>query len=230
MTARVDESGKPREALGHEDGSAYAWMRLAVALALMTIGGASMYVVVVVLPAVQAEFGVARAAASLPYTTTMIGFGVGGLLMGRLADRFGVMVPLLIGAASLGGGFVVAGLAGSIWMFAIVHGLLIGLFGSSAMFVPLIADTSLWFTRRRGIAVAICASGNYVAGAIWPPVAQHFVAAHGWRATYFGIGVFCALSVSALALLMRRRPPAAVAPQTRPAQAIAAPPRSAASA
>ena len=203
----------------HEDGSAYAWARLGVALMLMTIGCASMYVVVVVLPAVQTEFGVARADASLPYTTTMIGFGVGGLLMGRLADRFGVMVPLLIGAASLGAGFVAAGMASSIWTFALVHGLLIGLLGSSSVFGPLIADTSLWFTRRRGIAVAICASGNYLAGAIWPPLTQHFVATHGWRATYIGIGVFCAFSLSALALLLRRRPPAvdafAVAPVSR---------------
>ncbi|HEY2863946.1 MAG TPA: MFS transporter [Casimicrobiaceae bacterium] len=192
----------------HEDGSPYAWARLAVALVVMTISGASLYVVVVVLPTVQAEFGVARADASLPYTLTTIGFGIGGLFMGRLADRFGVMVPLLIGAMSMGVGFVAAGMAGSIWTFALLHGVLIGMFGSSAMFAPLIADTSLWFTRRRGIAVAICASGNYVAGAIWPPVAQYFVAAHGWRATYIGIGVFCALSLSALALLLRRRPPA----------------------
>ena len=192
----------------HEDGSTYAWARLAVAVVLMTFSSAGMYVVVVVLPAVQTEFGVARAEASLPYTLTMVGFGIGGLLMGRLADRFGVMVPLLIGAVSLGLGFVAAGMAASIWTFALVHGVLIGLFGSSAMFAPLIADTSLWFTRRRGIAVAICASGNYVGGAIWPPVAQHFVAAYGWRATYIGIGIFCALSLAALALLFRRRPPA----------------------
>ncbi len=209
MKTRVNDSGTIERNAVHEDGSAYAWARLAVALVLMTIGGGSMYIVVVVLPAVQAEFGVARADASLPYTMTMIGFGIGGLLMGRLADRFGVMVPLLIGAVSIGLGFVAAGMAGSIWTFALVHGLLIGLFGSSALFAPLIADTSLWFTRRRGIAVAICASGNYVAGAIWPPVTQHFVAAYGWRATYIGIGVFCALSLSAFSLLLKRRPPAA---------------------
>ena len=208
MKPGIDDSGTTQGTATHEDGSTYAWARLAVALVVMTISGASMYVVVVVLPAVQAEFGVARADASLPYTLTTIGFGIGGLFMGRLADRFGVMVPLLIGAVSLGLGFVAAGMAGSIWTFALLHGVLIGLFGSSAMFAPLIADTSLWFTRRRGIAVAICASGNYVAGAIWPPVAQHFVATYGWRATYIGIGIFCALSLSALALLFRRRPPA----------------------
>jgi MFS family permease len=208
MKPGSDDSGTTQGTATHEDGSTYAWARLAVALVVMTISGASMYVVVVVLPAVQAEFGVARADASLPYTLTTIGFGIGGLFMGRLADRFGVMVPLLIGAVSLGLGFVAAGMASSIWTFALLHGVLIGMFGSSAMFAPLIADTSLWFTRRRGIAVAICASGNYTAGAIWPPVAQHFVATYGWRATYIGIGIFCALSLTALALLFRRRPPA----------------------
>ncbi len=189
-----------------DDASPYAWARLAVSLTLMTISGCSMYAVVVVLPAVQAEFGVARADASIPYSLTMIGFGVGGLFMGRLADRFGVMVPLLIGALSLGLGFAAAGMAGSIWTFSLAHGLLIGVFGSSAMFAPLIADTSLWFTRRRGIAVAICASGNYLAGAVWPPVVYHFVAIHGWRSTYEGIGLFCVVTLSFLALFLRRRP------------------------
>jgi|SRR5450631_293815 MFS family permease len=191
-----------------DEGSAYAWMRLGVALLLGTIGCASMYIIPVVLPSVQAEFGVSRGDASLPYMFIMIGFGIGGLLMGRLADRFGVMVPLLIGAASVGLGFALAGMATNIWILALVHGVLIGLLGSSAMFAPLIADTSLWFTRRRGMAVAICASGNYLAGALSPPVVQHFVAGYGWRATYEGIALFSFATLTALALLMRRRPPA----------------------
>jgi MFS family permease len=195
----------------HSVDSRYAWTRLAVALLLMTIGSSSMYIVAVVLPSVQAEFGVARADASLPYTLLMIGFGIGGVFMGRLADRRGVAVPLLIGAAGLGLGFVAAGLSGSIWTFALVHGVLLGLIGSSASFAPLVADTSLWFERRRGIAVAICASGNYVAGAIWPPIVQHFVASVGWRQTYIGLGVFTGVTMAGLALLMRARPPAAAA-------------------
>ncbi len=191
----------------HTVDSRYAWMRLIVTLALMTIGSGGMYVVSVVLPSVQAEFGVARADASLPYTAMMIGFGVGGILMGRLADRFGVMVPVLIGAAGLATGFWAAGSASSIGWFSVAHGVLIGLLGSSATFAPLVADTSLWFERRRGIAVAVCASGNYLAGAIWPPIVQHFIETVGWRHTYFGIGVFCAISLPLLALMMRPRPP-----------------------
>ena len=195
----------------HAVDSRYAWGRLAIALMLMTIGSSAMYVVAVVLPSVQAEFGTARADASLPYTLLMIGFGIGGVFMGRLADKRGIVVPLLIGAAGLGAGFVAAGLAPNIWVFAIVHGLLLGLVGASASFAPLVADTSLWFERRRGIAVAICASGNYVAGAIWPPVVQHFVASVGWRQTYIGLGIFSALSMATLAVFMRGRPPALVA-------------------
>jgi MFS family permease len=178
-----------------------------------------MYVVAVVLPAVQAEFGVARADASTSYAMLMVGFGVGGLLMGRIADRFGVMVPLLIGATSLGIGFAVAGTASGIWTFNLAHGLLIGLFGSSATFSPLLADTSLWFVRRRGIAVAVCASGNYLGGAVWPPIVQHFVETVGWRQTYVGMGIFCFVAMTSLALLLRRRPPLASAAPAAPGRA-----------
>jgi MFS family permease len=197
--------------LQHETDSRYAWLRLGVVLLLMTIGSGAMYVIAVVLPAVQAEFGVARAEASLPYTLLMIGFGVGGIVMGKLADRFGVMWVVLIGAVGLGLGFVAAGMAGSLMGFALAHGVLMGAFGSSAIFAPLVADTSLWFVRRRGIAVAICASGNYLAGAVWPPVVQHFVETIGWRPTYIGAGIFCAVTMALLALALRPRPPALAA-------------------
>jgi MFS family permease len=187
--------------------SRYAWARLWAALALMTIGGSGMYAITVVLPRVQADFGVSRSDASLPYTFTMIGFGLGGILMGRLADRYGVMVPVIIGAFGLSAGFVAAGSAASLWQFNLAQGLLIGLLGTSATFAPLVADISLWFTRRRGIAVAICISGNYLSGALWPPVMQQFIDSAGWRQTYIGIGLFCLAAMLPLALVLRRRPP-----------------------
>ncbi|HXV06989.1 MAG TPA: MFS transporter [Burkholderiales bacterium] len=186
----------------------------------MTLGGAGMYAVTVALPPVQAEFGVGRSEASLPYTMTMIGFGLGGIVMGRLADRFGVMVPVLIGALCLGAGFITAGLAGSLWQFALAQGVLIGFLGCSATFAPLVADTSLWFNRRRGIAVAICASGNYLGGTVWPPVVQHFFDTAGWRATYIGVGAFCIAAMLPLALVLRPRPPLPVlAPGVKAGQA-----------
>jgi MFS family permease len=88
-------------------------------------------------------------------------------------------VPVLIGAVGLGLGFVLAAMPAASSASRSCHGLLLGLLGSSATFAPLVADTSLWFVRRRGIAVAVCASGNYVAGAIWPPIVQHFVEHRG---------------------------------------------------
>ena len=187
--------------------SPYAWFRLAVSLALMTLGSVGMYSVTVVLPRIQADFGVARGEASLPYTLTMVGFGLGGVLMGRLSDRFGVMVPVLGGALGLGLGYIAAGAATTLWQFSLAQGLLIGLLGTSATFAPLVADTSRWFTRRRGIALAICMSGNYLAGALWPPLIQHGIENGGWRLAYTRIGIVCLLVMLPLAWVLRRRPP-----------------------
>jgi MFS family permease len=183
-----------------------SWLRLLVAVMISAVGGVGMWSVVVALPAVQDEFGVARAGASLPYTLAMIGFAFGGVLAGRLADRFGVVVPAIGGAILLGVGYLAAGLSGSLTGFALAHGLLIGL-GSSATFAPLIADISHWFVRRRGAAVAICASGNYLAGTVWPGIVQAAITAHGWRATHIGIGIACVVLMVPLALLLRRRAP-----------------------
>jgi MFS family permease len=182
-----------------------AW-RLLATLGLVVLGNSSMYVVSVVLPTVQTEFGIGRADASLPYTLMMICLGLGGLWTGRLADRHGLMPVLWVGAAAVCGGFIWAGSSGSIWAFGFAHGLL-GLIGSSSTFAPLMADTALWWNRRRGIAVAICASGNYIAGALWPPIVQHGIETIGWRHTYVLLGLVCGVGMLLLSLRMRQRPP-----------------------
>ena len=184
-----------------------AFWRLLATLALMTIGASAMYVVPVILPAVQVDFGIARAQASTPYSLLMIGYGVGGFLMGRLADRRGLPLPIVIGAVALCAGYLIAANARDITTFTVAHAVLMGLIGSSVTFSPLLADTSLWWVKRRGMAVAVCASGNYLGGAIWPPVVQHFVDAAGWRATYVGLGIVCGTAMLLLSLAMRRRPP-----------------------
>jgi MFS family permease len=197
--------------------SRYAWMRLGVSVALSTLGGVGLWSIVVALPAVQAEFGTLRADASLPYTLTTIGFAIGGIAMGRLADRFGVMVPVILGTLALSAGYVASAFAGSMWQFAVIYGVLIGLLGSCATFGPLVADTSLWFARRRGLAVSLCASGNYFAGAFWPPVLQHLIETVGWRQAHIGIGILCLVTMLPLALVLRRRPPAQAVPVATPA-------------
>jgi MFS family permease len=203
--------------------SSYAWRRLAASLALSTIGGVGLWSAVVVLPTIEAEFGVSRGGASVPYTAAMIGFSIGGVLMGRLADRFGIMLPLLLSAPLLGLGFIAAAFAASYWQFVLAQALLIGMLGSAVTFGPLVADVSLWFLRWRGIAVAIVASGNYLAGAIWPSILDRTIASVGWRQSYMAIGIFCVVTMVPLALLLRRR--AAIDDRIGPARAPAAPGR-----
>ena len=186
--------------------SAYAWTRLAAALLLSGIGGVGMWSVIVALPAIQAEFGVARSAASLPYTVTMICFGIGSIVMGRLSDRYGIIAPVIGGSVALGIGYALASQAANLWQFVLTQGVLVGVAGS-ATFAPIIADTSLWFTRNRGKAVAIIASGSYLAGTVWPPVVQHFIQTAGWRSTFLGIAVFCVATMLPLAFLLRQRSP-----------------------
>jgi MFS family permease len=185
--------------------SPYAWARLAAAVGLGTVGGVGMWSMPVVLPAVQADFGVARADASLPFTLSMLGFALGGVAMGRLQDRFGILVVVALGVAALTGGYVAAALAPSLWLFALASAM-IG-FGASATFGPLMADVSFWFTARRGIAVALAAAGNYLSGTIWPPLIQHFVSRDGWRASYIGIALVCVVLMAALSLVLRRPAP-----------------------
>jgi MFS family permease len=183
----------------------YSWFRLGVSLALSTLGGIGLWAPVVALPIVQQEFGVDRAGASIPYTLTMVGFGIGGVLMGKIADRLGILVPLFFGTLVLGIGFVAAAHSTSYWWYIAAQAGLIGLFGVATTFGPLVADVSLWFQKQRGIAVAIVASGNYLAGAMWSPLLTRSIEAYGWRTSFWVIGVLCVVLMLPLTLLLRRR-------------------------
>lgn len=194
----------------HQVESSYACLRALASLALMTCGGVAMFAVVVILKPVAEEFGVTRSMASIPFGVTMLGFGLGGILMGRWADRSGVMRPATFGSVVLALGFVLAGNAQNLWQLCLLQGVMIGLLGHAAVFTPLVADITHWFDRRRGMAVAVVISGNYLAGAVWPPIIQHFIDEVGWRQTYMGIGVFCFCSMLPLTLALRPKPPEAV--------------------
>jgi MFS family permease len=190
----------------NEVDSPTAWRRLGFAVAVGTIGSVGMWSVPVALPFVQADFGITRADASLPYTLATMGFALGGVAMGRLCDRFGLLVAIMLGSLALGVGYVGAALAPTPLTFALMH-VFIGV-GASATFGPLIADMSQWFARHRGIAVGIAASGNYIGGALWPPVLQHAMATAGWRHTYLAVGMLCVLAMLPFLFALRRRAPA----------------------
>jgi MFS family permease len=204
----------------HAPDGPYAYRRLGLSLLIATIVGVGMWAVIVVLPAVQREFGVDRAAASLPYTLMMFGIAFGTLVLGRMADRAGITTPLMIAATTLGLGFVCAGLAPNLAVFSAAHALLIGV-GAGTGFAPMMADVSHWFVRRRGLAVVVVAAGNYLAGTIWPLVMSAAMPWLGWRGTYVAIGIFVAVTVPPLALMLRRRPAAEVFARAEAASEIA---------
>ena len=182
----------------------YPVVRLFASLLLMAVAGSSMYAAVLVLEPATVEFGIGRGAGSMPYTLFMLGFATGGVVMGRLADRFGIVAPALLASLCLPAGLLFAAEATELWHFSVSLGLLCGLFGMSATFAPVASDISHWFTARRGLAVGIVISGTYVSGAIWPPVLQHFIDTYGWRTTYQGLGHLTLLMMLPLALVLYR--------------------------
>jgi MFS family permease len=194
-------SDRPHQASAFTPDSGQAWVRLCLALVIASIGAVGMWTVVVVLPTVQAEFAASRGAVSLAFTMTMMGFGLGGVVMGRITDRFGIVAAMALSIAFLGVSYVLAGLSATLWQFIAIY-FLIGL-GTSATFAPLMAEASHWFERYRGLAVTIVASGNYVAGTVWPPLVNWGVQSIGWRTTHIAIGIFCAVTMTLLLLVLR---------------------------
>ena len=178
-----------------------AWVRLAVAVMIGSLGSVGMWSVVVALPVVQNEFGVTRGTASLAYTMVMLGFGSGGVLTGKITDRYGIVAAIGFGIGILGLGYIGAGLSSSIWQFILVS-FAIGL-GASATFGPLMAEASHWFERYRGLAVAIAASGNYIGGAIWPPVVNLAIQSADWRSAHIAIGIFTSVAMAAALVVLR---------------------------
>jgi MFS family permease len=194
-------AGQPHDSAHFTPDSGQAWVRLGLAVLIASIGAVGMWAVVVVLPTVQTEFSASRGAVSLATTMIFMGFGIGGIVTGRITDRFGIVAALALSIAFLGVSFVLAGLAATLWQFNAVY-FLIGL-GTSATFAPLMAEASHWFERYRGLAVTIVASGNYVAGTIWPPLVNWGVQSIGWRSTHIAIGIFCAITMTVLLVVLR---------------------------
>ena len=189
----------------HGIDSRYAWWRLAASVTLSMVGGIGMWSLPVAMPAVQADLGISRADISFAYSMNMLGFFAGGVVVGRLVDRRGIVVASIVSALGLAAGFALAAVTSSLILFAIAQ-VLIG-FTAAGTFAPLVADISHWFEKRRGVAVAIAASGNYFAGAIWPPIVGLLIRDHGWHAMYWSAAAFCLVTMVPLSLTLTRRPP-----------------------
>jgi MFS family permease len=197
-----------------------SWTRLGLSLLISLIGNVGMWAIIVIMPAVQAEFGVDRADAAIPYTLTMIGFAAGNFLIGRAVDRWGVALSLAASAVLMAAGFAAAAMAPNIATLSALQ-LLIG-FGTATSFGPLIADVSQWFLKRRGIAVAIIASGNYLSGAIWPLILADILAGPGWRTAYLVIAASALLVMLPATWLLRKPLPEGALMASEAAAAIRA--------
>lgn len=184
--------------------SRYSWLRLVLTVVVAVFANIGIWMIVVIMPDIEADFGASRAWVSMPYTLTMVGFAAGNFLVGRLMDKFGVTLCLQGAAIVSALGFGLSALAPNIYVLSALH-VLLGL-GTAIGFGPLMADISHWFYRNRGFAVALVASGNYLAGAVWPLVLSSQITAGDWRGVYFSL-VWVSLALIPLAYTLRRKLP-----------------------
>ena len=186
-----------------EHDSLYSWTRLFIALLLATVGNIGMWVVVIVLPDIQQEFKIDRGTASIPFALTMVGFAIGNWVMGHLVDRYGIIKTIILAATVNAAGYFAAMHVNNVYSLSILQ-FFIGL-GTAAAFGPLIADTSHWFLKRRGIAVALIASGNYFSGAIWPPLFNSTLQSDGWRDVYWILALSTVFIMIPLSFLLTKK-------------------------
>lgn len=188
--------------------SQYGWVIVFGSLAIHTVGLGAPIALWVALKPIAAEFDWPRSIPSLAYSLMMIGAGAGGILMGWWMDKRGVLQPVLFGATMIATGALVAAMSEGRWSLYVANGLLLGFLGKSAMLTPLIANVTHWFDQRRGLAVAIIASGQGLAGAIWPPLFRLLNDNYGWRETYLVYGVISFVVMVPLSLtILRHSPP-----------------------
>ena len=176
-----------------------------MALVIGLVANAGMWAVVVIMPAVEAEFALTRAETSLPYMLSMLGYGLGNFTIGRWVDRVGIATALIGASFGIAVSFFAATQASDIGVLAAVH-FVLGLFAAVG-FAPLMSDISHWFLKWRGTAMALVASANYLSGAVWPTVLAGVLAQSGWRAVYLTLAVITAVVVPFLAMLLRRQVP-----------------------
>jgi MFS family permease len=199
--------------------SGEAWLVTVASLAIASVCLAAPLVVTVALKPIAADLGGYRSIPSAALSLSMVGTGVGGLAMGWLADRFGVRPVVMFGAAMVCAGLMLSA-GGQSWQLYVGHGLFIGLLGNAAIHAPLYVYVTRWFEVRRGTALALIASGQYIAGAVWPPIFERAIAVYGWRPSMVGFGLLVVAVVLPLAALFLR--PAPELPESKSGAAAAA--------
>jgi MFS family permease len=183
-----------------------SWAAASLTLGILSVSYGAPLIVVVGLKPIAASLETNRSVVALAASLVWLGTGLGGILMGRVADRIGMRRVAIFGASMTALGLAVSAI-GQTWALIVGSAVLIGLLGNSAHFPPLVTYVSRWFDRRRGTAVALISSGQYIAGVVWPAVFQHSMGSFGWQATMLGFAVVVAAAIIPLALLLRPPPP-----------------------
>jgi MFS family permease len=183
-----------------------SWVVASVSVALLSLSFGALWITAVGLKPIAADLGGGRSAPSLASSIAWLGTSIGGVAMGRLADRFGIRWTVIVGAVSICIGLFISTL-GERWQLYLGHGLFMGLLGNAGLNAPLYVYVSRWFDRRRGSALALISSGGYIAGTIWPPLFERAIALFGWRQTMIVYGLFAAATIVPLALIFLRPPP-----------------------
>jgi MFS family permease len=187
-----------------------SWKAAWLTLAILSVTYGSPLVIVVGMKTMQAELGTGRSLLALAGALVWVGTGAGGIFMGWLADRIGVRATVAIGATMIAGGLALSSL-GTMWALYVGHGLMIGLVGNGGVYPPLLVYVSRWFERRRGAAIALISSGQYVAGVVWPSIFERGIAAVGWQAVMLGYAGVILVLVLPLTLFLKPPPaPAAI--------------------
>jgi len=181
-----------------------------ISVTLLSLSFGSLWINAVGLKSIAADLGGSRSAPALANSLAWFGSSVGGLAMGRLADRYGVRWTVLFGGVSVCIGLFISTL-GEPWQLYVGHGIFMGLLGNAGLNAPLYVYVSRWFDRRRGSALALISSGSYLAGTVWPPIFERAIALYGWQATMIGYGLFAIALIVPLALLFLRDPPEVLA-------------------
>jgi len=183
-----------------------SWIVASVSVALLSLSFGALWITAVGLKSIAADLGGARSAPSLANSLAWFGSSVGGIAMGRLADRYGIRWTVMFGAVSICIGLFISTL-GEPWQLYVGHGVFMGLLGNAGLNAPLYVYVCRWFDRRRGSALALISSGAYVAGTLWPPIFERAIALAGWRPTMIAYGLFMVALIVPLALVFLRAPP-----------------------
>jgi MFS family permease len=186
----------------------YGWVVVVASNLLVATAIGATYLIIVSLKPIAAEFDWPRSIPSLAYAVAMLGAGIGGIVMGYWSDRRGLGNVSLLGAVMVGAGAIVISNITGYWGLLVTCAVVLGFLGGGTVLSPLMTNATRWFDRRRGLAVAIVASGQAVAGAVWPNIFQYGIDSFGWRDTWFWFGVFAICAMLPLSLVVRRKPPA----------------------